>query len=67
MRKAYLDLMTESDYRRMLAEHEAFQVSLGDVDVDTKEFGAGFNDYELDSAAQIDAEITRRAEARRGR
>lgn len=56
-RDSYLDLMTESEYRRLLAEHEAALARLGEFDEST-EFGAGFvYDPEKDGDDAIDCQI----------
>jgi len=53
MRKPYLDLMSESEWRRLLAENEAQFATLGEVDIETTSFGAGveaMSDDEIDDA-----------------
>ncbi len=56
-RDAHLDLMSESQYRRLVAEHEAALARLGEFDESTA-FGAGFvYDPEKDGDDAIDCEI----------
>ena len=62
MAKRHLDLMSESDYRRLIAENEAWAASLGEVDIETTSFGVGI---EAMSDEQIDDACT--SEVRRGR
>lgn len=61
MARRHLDLMSESEWRKLLAENEAWQASLGDVDVERESFGAGI---EAMTDAEVDDVCT--SEVRRG-
>jgi len=62
MSRRHLDLMSESAFRKLVADHEAALAALCETD---EPFGAGLPPAMTDD--EIDAEATRTIEARRAR